>query len=158
MGLILDSNVLITAERQGQNARQMLAANSAAAIVSPSWFADYSAGQSAHVATPTISATSTSVAANTRTASSAGTTWDWIVQFDVALASNIASPAAVAGLALVGIAVALGWKPGENRTGAPRPAGRSFSKPGAAPRKEGGGGYKGSNPRADGARRSYGDR
>ena len=51
-----------------------------------------------------------------------------------------------------------GWKPGENRTGAPRPAGRSFSKPGAAPRKEGGGGYKGSNPRADGARRSYGDR
>ena len=28
MGLILDSSVLITAERQGQNARQMLAANS----------------------------------------------------------------------------------------------------------------------------------
>jgi superfamily II DNA/RNA helicase len=50
-----------------------------------------------------------------------------------------------------------GWKPGDNRTGAPRPAaGRSFSKPNAA-RKEGG--YKGAaGARTDGARRSYGDR
>jgi hypothetical protein len=31
MGLILDSSVLITAEREGQNARQMLAAVSAKA-------------------------------------------------------------------------------------------------------------------------------
>jgi superfamily II DNA/RNA helicase len=52
-----------------------------------------------------------------------------------------------------------GWKPGDNRGGAPKPAGRSFSKP-SAPRKDGGsgGGYKGASARTDGARRSYGDR
>jgi superfamily II DNA/RNA helicase len=49
------------------------------------------------------------------------------------------------------------WKPGDNRTAA-KPGQRTFSKPGAAPRGDGGG-YKGSNPRStDGARRSYGDR
>jgi superfamily II DNA/RNA helicase len=52
-----------------------------------------------------------------------------------------------------------GWKPGDNRGAAAKPGQRTFSKPGAAPRKEGGGFNKG--PRSgdtDGARRSYGDR
>lgn len=51
-----------------------------------------------------------------------------------------------------------GWKPGDNRTAA-KPGQRTFSKPGAAPRKDGNSFSKG--PRtADGgaARRSYGDR
>jgi len=50
-----------------------------------------------------------------------------------------------------------GWKPGDNRGNAAKPAQRTFSKP-AAPRKEGGGFNKG--PRtgdSGGARRSYGD-
>src|SRR5450830_1607664 len=65
-----------------------------------------------------------------------------------------------------------GWKPGDNRSPAAKPAssngnggGRSFggNKPAGAgaggPRKEGGGGYKGGGARSDGgARRSYGDR
>ncbi|PFH07895.1 superfamily II DNA/RNA helicase [Collimonas sp. PA-H2] len=51
-----------------------------------------------------------------------------------------------------------GWKPGDNRGGA-KPGGRTFSKPGAAPRKEGGGGgYKGNRSNDSGARRSFGDR
>src|SRR5450830_1859946 len=51
-----------------------------------------------------------------------------------------------------------GWKPGDNRSAA-KPGQRSFSKPNATGAREGGGGYKGSNPRStDGARRSYGDR
>ncbi|MDB5747925.1 MAG: helicase [Massilia sp.] len=75
-----------------------------------------------------------------------------------------------------------GWKPGDGRSAA-KPGQRSFSKPAAAPRdgggysrdaapregfrtgpaagaprREGSGGYRGSNPRsADGARRSFGD-
>jgi hypothetical protein len=72
-----------------------------------------------------------------------------------------------------------GWKPGDGRSAA-KPGQRSFSKPGApreggysregghnaaprgpssgAPRREGSGGYRGSNPRStDGARRSFGD-
>ncbi len=47
-----------------------------------------------------------------------------------------------------------GWKPGDNRGG--KPAGRSFSKPGA-PRKDGGG-YKGTRSNDGGGRRSFGDR
>jgi superfamily II DNA/RNA helicase len=56
------------------------------------------------------------------------------------------------------------WKPGDNRGAPSKPSGqRTFSKPGAAPRKEGstGGGYKGAGTRSGdtgGARRSYGDR
>jgi superfamily II DNA/RNA helicase len=56
------------------------------------------------------------------------------------------------------------WKPGDNRGAPSKPSGqRTFSKPGAAPRKEGstGGGYKGAGARSGdtgGARRSYGDR
>ncbi|HSY30025.1 MAG TPA: DEAD/DEAH box helicase [Burkholderiaceae bacterium] len=53
-----------------------------------------------------------------------------------------------------------GWKPGDNRgNSSAKPGQRTFSKPGAAPRKEGGGFNKG--PRTGdtgGARRSYGDR
>jgi superfamily II DNA/RNA helicase len=52
-----------------------------------------------------------------------------------------------------------GWKPGDNRGNAAKPGQRTFSKPGAAPRKEGSGFNKG--PRTGdtgGARRSYGDR
>ena len=37
MGLILDSSVLITAEREGQNARQMLAAISGKAGNTDTW-------------------------------------------------------------------------------------------------------------------------
>ena len=53
-----------------------------------------------------------------------------------------------------------GWKPGDNRGAAGKPGQRTFSKPGSAPRKEGGG-YKGAGVRSGdtgGARRSYGDR
>ncbi|MBS0308588.1 MAG: DEAD/DEAH box helicase [Proteobacteria bacterium] len=51
-----------------------------------------------------------------------------------------------------------GWKPGANRNNSAKPGQRTFSKPGSAPRKEGGGGgYKGRS-QGDGARRSYGDR
>jgi superfamily II DNA/RNA helicase len=53
-----------------------------------------------------------------------------------------------------------GWKPGDARkTGGGKPAQRSFSNPGAAPRKEGGG-FKSGAPARGGydARRSYGDR
>jgi len=64
-----------------------------------------------------------------------------------------------------------GWRPGDGRN-AGKPGQRSFSKPGGAPRREGGygsgdragaggngGGYKGSNPRSgDAPRRSYGER
>jgi superfamily II DNA/RNA helicase len=51
------------------------------------------------------------------------------------------------------------WKPGDNRGNAAKPAQRTFSKPGAAPRKEGGG-YKGARTTGEGfgTRRSYGDR
>ncbi len=49
------------------------------------------------------------------------------------------------------------WKPGDNRSAPSRPGQRTFSKPGAAPRKDGGG-YKGAGARSDGARRTYGDR
>jgi superfamily II DNA/RNA helicase len=50
-----------------------------------------------------------------------------------------------------------GWKPGENRSGnSTKPGQRTFSKP-SAPRKDDGG-YKGARSNADGARRSYGDR
>ena len=50
------------------------------------------------------------------------------------------------------------WKPGDNRGGA-KPGQRTFSKPGAPARSEGGG-YKGSGsrPSGDSTRRSYGDR
>jgi superfamily II DNA/RNA helicase len=50
------------------------------------------------------------------------------------------------------------WKPGDNRGGA-KPGQRTFSKPGAPARSEGGG-YKGagSRPSGDSTRRSYGDR
>lgn len=48
-----------------------------------------------------------------------------------------------------------GWKPGDNRSAAAKPGQRTFSKPNA-PRKEDGG-YKGSRS-ADGNRRSFGDR
>jgi superfamily II DNA/RNA helicase len=57
-----------------------------------------------------------------------------------------------------------GWKPGDNNRGGntSKPAQRTFSKPGSAPRKEGssGGGYKGNGARQGdtGARRSFGDR
>jgi superfamily II DNA/RNA helicase len=50
------------------------------------------------------------------------------------------------------------WKPGDNRSAARKPEQRTFSKPGAAPRKEGG--YS-TTPRSGdtgGARRSYNDR
>jgi superfamily II DNA/RNA helicase len=55
-----------------------------------------------------------------------------------------------------------GWKPGDNRgagAGA-KPGQRTFSKPGAPARKEGGGFSKGPRPTGDAgaARRSYGDR
>jgi superfamily II DNA/RNA helicase len=61
-----------------------------------------------------------------------------------------------------------GWKPGDNRKpggggfGNSKPGQRSFSKPagagtGAAPRKEGSGGYKGNRSSEGGARRSFGD-
>jgi len=50
-----------------------------------------------------------------------------------------------------------GWKPGDNRSNS-KPGQRTFSKPGAAPRKDGGG-YKGTRSGdTGGARRSYGDR
>ncbi len=50
-----------------------------------------------------------------------------------------------------------GWKPGDNRSNS-KPGQRTFSKPGAAPRKDGGG-YKGARSSdTGGARRSYGDR
>ena len=52
-----------------------------------------------------------------------------------------------------------GWKPGDNNRGnAAKPGQRTFSKPGAAPRKEGGGFNKGPRTGDSGARRSYGDR
>ncbi|MDB5918891.1 MAG: helicase [Massilia sp.] len=51
------------------------------------------------------------------------------------------------------------WKPGDNRAAPAKPGQRTFSKPNAPRSGEGGGGYKGSNPRsADGARRSFTDR
>ncbi|RYE88395.1 MAG: DEAD/DEAH box helicase, partial [Oxalobacteraceae bacterium] len=64
-----------------------------------------------------------------------------------------------------------GWKPGDGRNAA-KPGQRSFSKPNAtgsregggfrseaSPRREGSGGYRGSNPRSsEGARRTFGDR
>jgi superfamily II DNA/RNA helicase len=52
-----------------------------------------------------------------------------------------------------------GWKPGDNRGNAAKPAQRTFSKPGA-PRKDGGSGF-GKSARSGegfGGRRSYGDR
>ena len=51
-----------------------------------------------------------------------------------------------------------GWKPGDNRgNSTSKPGQRTFSKPGAAPRKDGG--YKGTRSGdTGGARRSYGDR
>ena len=51
-----------------------------------------------------------------------------------------------------------GWKPGDNRTAA-KPGQRTFSKPGAAPRKDGNSFSKGPRTGDSGAaRRSYGDR
>jgi len=53
------------------------------------------------------------------------------------------------------------WKPGDNRGNASKPGQRSFSKPGTAPRKEGGfnkGPRTGSGEGFSGARRSYGNR
>jgi len=50
-----------------------------------------------------------------------------------------------------------GWKPGDNRSGPAKPASRTFSKPGAAPRKEGGF-NKGPRTGDTGARRSFSDR
>ncbi|MES2830925.1 MAG: DEAD/DEAH box helicase [Pseudomonadota bacterium] len=50
-----------------------------------------------------------------------------------------------------------GWKPGDNRSGPAKPASRTFSKPGVAPRKEGGF-NKGPRTGDTGARRSFSDR
>jgi superfamily II DNA/RNA helicase len=53
-----------------------------------------------------------------------------------------------------------GWKPGDNRGNAAKPGQRTFSKPGAPPRKEGGG-FGGKTSRSgdsQGGRRSYADR
>ncbi len=53
-----------------------------------------------------------------------------------------------------------GWKPGDSRGGNAKFGQRTFSKPNAAPRNGGGGGYKGRSSSNDtgGARRAYGDR
>ena len=52
-----------------------------------------------------------------------------------------------------------GWKPGDNRSAAPgKPAPRTFSKPGAAPRREGSSFNKGPRTGDTGARRSFSDR
>jgi subtilisin family serine protease len=78
--------------------RQMLAANTAAAAVSPSWFADYDSGEPAHAAAPSITASDTLITPNSSTAAASSSVSDWIVQFNSTAVSGLADPAAVAGL------------------------------------------------------------
>jgi superfamily II DNA/RNA helicase len=51
-----------------------------------------------------------------------------------------------------------GWKPGDNRGANAKPGQRSFSKPGAGPRKEGGGFGKSARFGESASRRAFGDR
>jgi subtilisin family serine protease len=75
--------------------RQMLSANTAAAAVSPGWFTSFDSGQPLHAAAPSITASDTSIGANSSAAGASSNVSDFIVQFNPADVSDLAGPAAV---------------------------------------------------------------
>jgi subtilisin family serine protease len=80
-------------------ARQMLAGDLAAGMVSSGWFGDYLLpGQPQHASAPSIAASDTSIAAGAQAANNASGQLDWIVQFTSAAAGGIASAAAASRL------------------------------------------------------------
>ncbi|MGA2255992.1 MAG: S8 family peptidase, partial [Thermoguttaceae bacterium] len=74
--------------------RQMLAGDLLSGMASSGWFGNYAAaGQLQHASAPSITASDTSIAAGTQATSNANGQLDWIVQFNTAVASGIASAA-----------------------------------------------------------------
>ena len=77
-------------------ARQMLAANVAAGMVSSGWFGNYAAGQPSHASAPAITASDTSTTAAAQAGKNPSGQIDWIVQFNTAAAEGIANAAGAA--------------------------------------------------------------
>ena len=77
----------------------MLAGDLASGMVSANWFGSYAAaGQQPHASAPSIAANATSIASATQAAGSTSGQLDWIVQFNTAAVSGLASAAAAARL------------------------------------------------------------
>ncbi len=77
----------------------MLAGNVAAGVASSGWFGDYTAaGQPLHASAPSITASDTSTASGTQAGNTVSGQLDWIVQFNAAATSGIASAAGTARL------------------------------------------------------------